>query len=378
MSRSVRSRSVGGTTGRSEHLTSDPVGETAAGPGARVTSAWSLAAMAVLIVTLLAVVPVFTLHDGDVTTFLRVGEEAPSREVVESDFDEVHLFPGYGHDGQQFYVLATAFPDLRSADGDVDNLPYRARRILVPALASPAPDGTGTVVALVLLNLIAVAAATAAAARIARQLGVTPLVALAVPVTPCVIDSVRGCLADAPALALALWGVSLFRERPWLAAVLLSGAVLSRETAITAVVGCILASKGWRARLVVAIPFAVFAVWALFIALALPEAAGAKEGGLIGDALEQFQWPLQGWFDAGTQVVVFGAMTVVASLLAAWILRRDLPEMSVWLVLDLLVAIVSAEMVVQRLPNFNRVTPVALFAVALALANQRGRAPVQH
>ena len=248
----------------------------------------------------------------------------------------------------------------------------------MPAIASPLPDGTATVVGLVVLNLIAVGAATVAGARIARRLGVTPLVALAIPVTPCVIDSVRGCLADAPALALALWGVALFRERPWLAVVLLSGAALSRETALTAVVGCVLASKGWRSRLVMAVPFLVFALWALVIAVALPDAEGAKEGGLIGDALEQFQPPFQGWFDAGTEVVVFGALTVGVSLLAAWILRHDLPELSAWLVLDVMVAIVSAEMVVQRLPNFNRVTPVALFAVALALAHQRSRAPVQH
>lgn len=342
-------------------------------PPVRNRDLW-LAPVAVLITALLGVVPVFALHGGDITTFLRVGDHATSRAAVEADFDHVHRFPDYGHDGQQFYVLATTFPDLKAADGNVDNLPYRARRILVPAIASPLPDGTPTVVGLIVLNLLAVGAATLAGARIARGIGVTPLVALAIPLTPCVVDSVRGVLADAPALALALWGVALFRERPWLAGVLLSGAVLSRETALTAAVGCLIASRVRRERLAMCMPFVVFAAWVVAIAAALPEATGAREGGIVGDALAQFQPPFVGWVAAGAAVVAFGALTIGISLLAAWILRGVLPALSIWLILDVAIATISSEIVVQRLPNFNRVTPVALFAVALALAYERGRA----
>ena len=50
----------------------------------------------------------------------------------------------YGHDGQQFYVIAKSIPDLQQADGHVDRLRYRARRILFPLVVAAVPDADQT------------------------------------------------------------------------------------------------------------------------------------------------------------------------------------------------------------------------------------------
>ena len=56
--------------------------------------------------------------------------------VVERDIADPVLVSTFGHDGQQFYVVARTFPNLQDADGHVDRLKYRARRVLFPALVA--------------------------------------------------------------------------------------------------------------------------------------------------------------------------------------------------------------------------------------------------
>ena len=77
--------------------------------------------------------------------------------------------PGFGHDGQQFYVIARTFPDMQDADGHVDRLKYRARRVLFPALVSVFPAGDATVWAMLGVNLLAIGAAGVAVSRLAQQ-----------------------------------------------------------------------------------------------------------------------------------------------------------------------------------------------------------------
>src|SRR5687768_2833235 len=92
-------------------------------------------------------------HDMDPTTLLRVGKYSASREFVERDFADPVLTDDYGHDGQQFYVLAATFPDLADAQGNIDRLRYRARRILLPALVSPVPRGEPLIWTIFVVNL---------------------------------------------------------------------------------------------------------------------------------------------------------------------------------------------------------------------------------
>ena len=181
-----------------------------------------------------------TSHDMDSTTWLRVGRFSASREFVERDFDDPVLTGDYGHDGQQFYVLAATFPHFDDAQGNVDRLRYRARRILLPAVVSPVPRGDPLIWSIFAVNLAAVGLAAVGVGRIACRLGTTPWLGLVVAITPAMIESVEGSLADAPAFSLAVWGAVVWRRRPWLAAAFFLLAALGRETTLVVPFACAL------------------------------------------------------------------------------------------------------------------------------------------
>jgi hypothetical protein len=316
-------------------------------------------------------------HDMDPTTLLRVGRYSAARELVEQDFQDPVLTEDYGHDGQQFYVLAATFPFLEDAQGNVDRLRYRARRVLLPAVTSPVPRGAPLVWAMFGVNVAAVGAAAIGVGRLARRLGTTPWLGLVVAVTPAMVESVEGTLADAPAFALAIWGVVVWRRRPWLAAALFLLAALSRDTTIVVPLACALVA--WRGRTsdrdvrgaVVPMLASVggFAVWAVAVNLWLPPTQGAISSNFVADAFSQFALPFTAWFDVGITSfeVMVGVLLLVGGLVAAWMLRDQLPELSLWLVADAALLIIADESVVGRAQNFARVAPLALTALALAL-----------
>ena len=91
---------------------------------------------AIAIVSLAALAPLLANH-LDVTSLLRVGRYSASRSFIEQDFADPVLTNDAGHDGQQFYVVAATFPDVPKAEGHVDKVRYRGRRILFPASSRP-------------------------------------------------------------------------------------------------------------------------------------------------------------------------------------------------------------------------------------------------
>jgi hypothetical protein len=311
----------------------------------------------------------------DPTTLLRVGQYSASREFVEQDFPDPVLTDDYGHDGQQFYVLAATFPHLTDAQGYVDRLRYRSRRILVPALMSPVPRGEPLIWSILAVNLASVGAAAVAVAHLARRLGTTPWLGLVVAVTPAMVESVEGSLADALAFSLALWGLVVWRRRPWLAVALFTLAALGRETTLVAPLACALvAGRGRRVPMLV--PLAAFAAWAVTVAVWLPaRAGGAPSSSLVDDAPVVFDWPFAAWAKVGfvSLEVLLGAMLIVAALAAAWLLRDRLPEVSLWLLAEAALLIVSNDGVVARAQNYSRVAPLAMAALVLALASRVSR-----
>ena len=306
-------------------------------------------------------------HDMDPTTALRVGRYSASRPFIERDFSDPVLTDDYGHDGQQFYVLAATFPDLADAQGNIDRLRYRARRILLPALVSPMPRGEPLIWSMFVVNLAAVGAAAVAVGHLARRFGTSAWLGLVVAVTPAMVESVEGSLGDAPAFALALWGAVVWRRRPWLAASLFTLAALSRETTLVVALACALIAPRGR-RFAMLAPLAVFAAWMCIVSLWLPATPGSN---LVGDATAVFDWPFAGWADVGfgSQAVFLGAMLAVAALAAAWLLRDRMPELSLWLLAETALLVVSNEAVASRGQNFARVAPFAMAALALAVAH---------
>ena len=307
-------------------------------------------------------------NDMDPTALLRVGRYAASRSFVEQDLPDPVLTEDYGHDGQQFYVLSGTFPDLESAQGHVDKLRYRARRVLLPAIVSPVPRGEPLIWSMLAVNLAAVGAAAVGVGRLARRLGTTPWVGMVVAITPAMVESVEGSLGDALAFALAIWGVVVWRRRPWVAALLFLLAALSRETTLVVPLACLIVAPR-SLRVPMATPVAAFLGWVVLVTVWLPPTEGAASSNLVGDALTQFTAPFRAWIEVGlgSQAVLLGAFLLVVSLACAWLLRARLPELSLWLVADAVLLVVSNEGVVGRAQNFARVAPLALAALALVV-----------
>ena len=330
-----------------------------------------LLAASMAVAGILAVRPIVA-NDGDVAAVLRVGRYSASRAVVEQDLPDPPMTDDYGHDGQQFYALARAFPDLADAEDDVDKLRYRSRRIVLPVLAAPFPDGAPRAWAMVGWNVVAIGAAAVAMGALARRCGVTPWVGLAVAVSPGLVDSAQGALADAPAVALALWGVVLCRTRPWAAGVLLALGGVSRETTLTADAGAALGARAWRSA---AVAVGAVVAWTAVITAWLPPSDKTNTNNLVVDLLDQVSVPFTGWAAVGwtSGEAMVGALLLVCSLGAAWELRHRLPELAWWLVLDAALLVVADQGVASRAANLARVAPLALPAAVLALGVARRR-----
>jgi hypothetical protein len=188
------------------------------------------------------------------------------------------------------------------------------------------------------------------------------------------IESVEGSLADALAFSLALWGIVVWRRRPWLAVALFTLAALGRETTLVAPLACALvAQRGHRVRILA--PLAAFAAWAVTVSVWLPATPSGGSSNLVDDASVAFDWPFAAWAKTGigSQAVFLGATLVVAALAAAQLIRDRLPEISLWLLAEAGLLIVSSEPVMSRAQNFARVAPLALAALALALAGRVAR-----
>jgi hypothetical protein len=309
---------------------------------------------------------------GDPTVLLRVGTFAPARAYVEQDLPNPVLTPDYGHDGQQFYVLAGELPALDGATPYVDNVRYRARRILYPALVAWAPRGLPLVWAMLAANVVAIGAAGAGVARLAERLRAPPAVGVLVAVSPAMVESAQGSLGDATAFALALWAVVVWRRRPWLAVALLTLASLARETSLVAAVACALVAPGVWARLRMLVPLGLYGVWALLVSSWLPASEGTT-GSIVDEALGQLGVPFRGWLQVGLAdpAIVAGAILVGCSLVAAWWLRRALPEMSLWLLADAVLLVGASWWVANRPLNLARLAPLAIPMVVLALLAAR-------
>jgi len=145
-----------------------------------------------------------------------------------------HVFEGTGFDGQFFFYLAQD-PLALQADtrARLDNTRYRARRVLLPALAYAASGGGDRDVlpwVLVLINLVATGAATFILAGWLRRRGTTPWLALAYPLSFGVVSGVVSDVADPLAAAFLTIGLLAWTDnRTGTALVALTAAALARE-----------------------------------------------------------------------------------------------------------------------------------------------------
>jgi hypothetical protein len=317
------------------------------------------------------VLPALFEHGGNPTVYLRVGRDSSSRPYVERAFPHPVLVSDYGHDGQQFYVVASTFPHPLDAIPYVDHIRYRFRRILFPLLVSPFRRGPPLVWAMFAVNLLAIGAAAIALGRLVERVrGPAWLGALA-GLSPALIESLQGSLGDALAFALVLWAVVTWRRSIVTAVVLFTLAALTRETTLVVAAACFVVGTGRQRRWLV-VPVALWVLWAVIITVWLPSSAGPGSSLLMGDGQSQLTWPFHAWFQLGlsSQSSELGLMLLIASLAAAWQLRRVLPEVSVWLLFDAALLVASNIGVAERPLNLARIAPMALPGLLLAVVDR--------
>jgi hypothetical protein len=312
-------------------------------------------------------------HDGDVTAYLRVGTYGASRPYIERSFPHPLLTGDLGHDGQQYYVIASTFPHLDTAAPYVDRVRYRSRRILFPLLVAPFPDGPARVWAMFGVNLLAVGACAIAFSKLAERLGVTPWFGLVAIATPALIESTNGSLGDGLAVALALWGVVLWRRQLAVAIALFALAALTRETTLVVPLACFVVADR-RARLALLAVPVIFGAWALSVMAWLPD-TGSGGTSIFTEARQQLDVPFKALLDLGITEPgpLLAVMLIVASIIGALQLRHRLPELAWWLVFDAVLVALSNRGVVERPFNIARVAPLAFAALVLVVLarNQR-------
>lgn len=244
------------------------------------------------------------------------GEIGPSESLIAKDFGPGDNPGMTGFDGQQTYAIAREFPNLDRAAPALDSPRYRMLRILQPAVASLAPPGAATVVALLALGILGCGLATFAVADFAQRYGhhrsAGWLVGLAL------VSSVAITTVDALAYGLALFAATLAdRSRIHAATIAFVLAALTRESGvvIAAATAVALAPRlRWRA-----VPLVVFPAGAL---LGWYVALGHLVGGQLVDRTS-----LLALRHADAAVVVFSVI-VWSLCVAAAVTWRDTPVVS--------------------------------------------------
>ena len=227
------------------------------------------------------------------TRFLQLDAANESTEIGAFRTQPIYVYRNTGgYDGQYYAQIAyhplLNAPELKTA---VDNLNYRARRILPAALAWIIGGGHPGQIARVYawLNLAAWLALAGLSWRVIEvQSGKGFAAWLGILFSAGALTSVRFALTDLIAATLTL--AALTRGRATLAL-----AALSRETALLALPG--LWTRPWLSRkngfvtLVAALPLAL---WLAYIQWRL----GPGDAGF-----SNFTWPLQGWAEKGVSSV---------------------------------------------------------------------------
>ena len=209
----------------------------------------------------------------DPVQMLLPGEKGAGGSVMVEDFGNERIPDGYSYDGQQYYLAARHFPDIEAA-GDVMGGPrYRLLRIGLPALASPAGEGTGVVLLLIGWNIVGTGLAVGSLADLARRhgrparVGAAAGMALALPL----LLTTAECLA----FGLGFFALALaHRGRLVWALLALAAAGLTRETALTFAAGMLaLWVVERRIRAVLALPLAALPllIWRLHLHRSLPD-----------------------------------------------------------------------------------------------------------
>lgn len=296
---------------------------TAAAPGRRRPSAAKIVALTVGLSLLWPLLQIAAY--GSFDALLGVGPQGPAREQIQRDIPDLALTSDYGHDGQQFYVIARHPFDPQAAEGSVDPLAYRYRRIVFPLVGAVlAPNGGRWLIGVFLLeSLVGVALGAWALSRLPGGPWWLPLT---MAFTPGVIAAMGLSLSDALAAGLGLLAVALAMEgRWWPAVAAITVAVLTRETLLILAFSLVL-TPGMPRRIraaIAGVPLVAFGAWSAWSSHAA--GASSSEGGA-----DQLALPFGGWASIHVPWGQRGLLAIVLVLLVAgaWRSWRDAPQIA--------------------------------------------------
>ncbi len=206
----------------------------------RSTDRWRWLALVAATAVFLFFVWRFHIPGRGLTALITFGDNQAARYLAEIDPETTHITPqSHGYDAQWYAELAVV-PNLHDPrlDSAIDNLPYRARRILFCWTAYGAGLGEPRRVlnAFALQNVVCWLLLGGLLLRWLPPTGWTNVARwLAVMFSFGLAFSVRCALVDGPSLLLIALGVALLESgRPWLAALVLGANGLGKETNILA------------------------------------------------------------------------------------------------------------------------------------------------
>lgn len=223
---------------------------------------------------------------GDLTKTLFVGARFLPQALPEFRALQPAVVSTDGYDGQ-FYAQLAIDPTLSNPElPHAFDLPvYRARRILLPAIARIAGFGSpaAAVCAYALLNLASWYVLLGLLVRLCKPVTYRGWLCIcATMLTSGALYSLMRSLVDLPAVTLCVLAGTIAGQGKLAA---LAAAILTKETyAVTA--WALPAQTRWRWAAQVALVLAPFALWALYVQSRMPHA---------GPATANFGWPFAGW-----------------------------------------------------------------------------------
>lgn len=346
---------------------------------------WQLGITASLIALALFLLLLFGKFGGNVSGFYRIGDRLGFSPLLNPA--ELIVMEGKaGNDGQQFLTLALdPFQRLPGTSAALDNAHYRGKRLLYPLLAYILGLGQPPLIlySLALINVACLGILVWLLALWRRQ-GKRTIGALGMLCIPSVWIILSLATSDLLSSTLVVASLLAFgRERFALCALMLSLAVLTRETNI--LIGAGLGLTGWRMLglkkvwpLALA-PLPLFA-WLVYLRLEVPLPVhglfNKVQLQLPGQALLSKVEQLAGLGRGAESVfdlacLMFLLSAIVLGGLLAWRDSRFTFLRISWLLSVLLFLIVSMQ-VLDRFPDYTRVF-VDLYCFVLFMGVERWR-----
>lgn len=147
----------------------------------------------------------------------------------------IKVWPGYGYDGQ--FILRLALDPFTNKQCDygicLDNGPYRQQRILYPLLSRVVTFGDLNRLPeiFIQINVLAMCVIAWCGVRLTVKNNISPVWAMLFVIYPGLYYSISRDLTEVLEVAFLLISIVLI-EKKWVAALFLSAAVLTRETAL--------------------------------------------------------------------------------------------------------------------------------------------------